>query len=85
MIAVDPKAKIADVRSALSTDDVPRIKAAREALMESFHKVTESIYRTAGAGAGTGAGYEEGPGQSNQGKGPSHGGDDTIEGEFHEM
>jgi molecular chaperone DnaK len=79
------ESKIADVRSALSTDDVPRIKAAREALMESFHKVTESIYRTAGAGAGTGAGYEEGPGQSNQGQGPSRGGDDTIEGEFHEM
>ncbi len=79
------ESKIADVRSALSTDDVPRIKAAREALMQSFHKVTESIYRTAGAGAGTGAGYEEGPGQSDQGQGPSRGGDDTIEGEFHEM
>jgi molecular chaperone DnaK len=79
------ESKIADVRSALSTDDVPRIKAAREALMQSFHKVTESIYRTAGAGAGTGAGYEEGPGQSDQGQGPSRGGDDTIEGEFQEM
>ncbi|HET7641301.1 MAG TPA: molecular chaperone DnaK, partial [Ktedonobacteraceae bacterium] len=79
------ESKIADVRSALSTDDVPRIKAAREALMQSFHKVTESIYRTAGAGAGTGAGYEEGPGQADQGQGPSRGGDDTIEGEFQEM
>ncbi|MFL5703318.1 MAG: molecular chaperone DnaK [Ktedonobacteraceae bacterium] len=79
------ESKVADVRSALSTDDVPRIKAARESLMQSFHKVTESIYRTAGAGAGTGAGagYEEGPSQSDQG--PSRGGDDTIEGEFQEM
>jgi molecular chaperone DnaK len=79
------ESKVADVRSALSTDDVPRIKDARESLMQSFHKVTESIYRTAGAGAGTGAGFEEGPGQSDQGKGPSRSGDDTIEGEFHEM
>jgi molecular chaperone DnaK len=79
------ESKVADVRSALSTDDVPRIKDARESLMQSFHKVTESIYRTAGAGAGTGAGFEEGPGQSDQGQGPSRGGDDTIEGEFHEM
>jgi molecular chaperone DnaK len=81
------ESKVADVRSALSTDDVQRIKDARESLMQSFHKVTESIYRTAGAGAGTGAGtgagFEEGPGQS--GQGPSRGGDDTIEGEFHEM
>ena len=81
------ESKVADVRSALSTDDVQRIKDARESLMQSFHKVTESIYRTAGAGAGTGAGtgagFEEGPGQSDQG--PSRGGDDTIEGEFHEM
>jgi molecular chaperone DnaK len=79
------ESKVADVRSALSTDDVQRIKDARESLMQSFHKVTESIYRTAGAGAGagTGAGFEEGPGQSD--KGPSRGGDDTIEGEFHEM
>jgi molecular chaperone DnaK len=81
------ESKVADVRSALSTDDVPRIKDARESLMQSFHKVTESIYRTAGAGAGTGAGFEEGPGQSDQGQGqgPSRSGDDTIEGEFHEM
>jgi len=83
------ESKVADVRSALSTDDVQRIKDARESLMQSFHKVTESIYRTAGAGAGagagTGAGFEEGPGPGQSDQGPSRGGDDTIEGEFHEM
>ncbi len=78
------ESKVADVRSALSTDDVARIKEARESLMSSFHRVTESIYRTAGAGAGTGAGagYGDGSGQSEQGP---RGGDDTIEGEFQEM
>src|SRR5438067_1992813 len=41
--------KISDVRSALATDNVVSIKASREALMQSFHKVTESIYRQSGA------------------------------------
>ncbi|GAC1299814.1 MAG: molecular chaperone DnaK [Ktedonobacteraceae bacterium] len=79
----DLESKVADIRTALSTDDVERIKASREALMQAFHKVTESIYRPAGAGAGTGAGpdFGSGPGPSDQG--PS--GDDTIEGEYKEM
>jgi len=68
------------VRSALSTDDVARIKASREALMEAFHKVTESLYRQSGAGAGAGA-YSGGPEQPNQDT--PH--DDTIEGDFQEM
>jgi len=75
------EARVADVRAALSTDDVPRIKASREALMQAFHKVTESIYRPAGAGAGSGAGPDYGSGPSNEG--PS--GDDTVEGEYKEM
>src|SRR5690349_1024059 len=48
-IAADQKSelesKIADVRAALSTDDVSRIKSAREALEQSFYKISESIYR----------------------------------------
>ena len=75
------EARVADVRAALSTDDVSRIKASREALMQAFHKVTESIYRPAGAGAGSGAGPDYGSGPSNEG--PS--GDDTVEGEYKEM
>ncbi len=50
-------------------------------LGEAFHKVTESIYRPAGAGAGTGAGPDYGSGPSHEG--PS--GDDTVEGEYKEM
>src|SRR2546425_624454 len=76
------EARVADVRAALATDDVTRIKESREALMQAFHKVTESIYRQSGAGAGTGANYGSGPEQPNQGTPPR---DDTIEGEFQEM
>jgi molecular chaperone DnaK len=84
------ESKVADVRTALSTDDVARIKEARESLMSTFNRVSESLYRTAGAGAGSGggAGYDAGaggPSDQGQSKGPSRGGDDTIEGEFQEM
>ena len=71
--------KIADVRSALSTDDVARMKAARESLEQAFYKISESIYRPSGADAGAGAGYDPGATQS------SHGGDETIEGDFKEV
>ncbi|EFH87034.1 molecular chaperone DnaK [Ktedonobacter racemifer] len=72
--------KIADVRAALATDDVERMKSAREALEQSFYKISESIYRT-GAEAGAGAGATADPGASQGG----NTGDDTIEGEYKEM
>jgi len=74
--------KIADVRSALSTDDVSRIKSAREELEQAFYKISESIYRQQGAPTGAGPNY----GSPEEG-GSSEGGsqDDTIEGEYKEM
>ena len=79
------EAKIADVRAALATDDVERIKSARESLEQSFHRISEALYRGAGAGAagGPGAGpeYGAGPEQGPQG----NQGDDPIEGEYKEM
>ncbi len=75
------ESKVADVRAALSTDDVARIKASREALMQAFHKVTEQIYRPAGAGAGTGGGYGGSSDQPNQDTTR----DDTIDGEYYEQ
>src|SRR5213082_122919 len=75
--------KIADVNAALATEDVERIKSARESLEQSFHKISESIYRSAGAsgtgGPDYGAGTEQGPTDQ---AGPQ---DDTIEGEYKEM
>ncbi len=76
------EAKIADVRAALSTDDVPRIKSAREALEQAFYKISESIYRQAPAGA-PGPDFA-GEAQPGAGQGQS-GSDDTIEGEYKEM
>ncbi len=81
----DLETKIADVRAALSTDDVARIKEARESLEQAFHKVSEEIYRQ---GAPTGgpsdfAGAAEGS-QPDSGSGAPTG-DDTIEGEYKEM
>ena len=79
------ESKIADVRAALSTDDVARIKSSRESLEQAFYKISESLYRPeAGAGAGEpgadfGGGYDGG----NAEQGSSH--DDTIEGEYKEM
>jgi molecular chaperone DnaK len=70
--------KVADIRSALSTDDIKRIREAREALEQSFHKITTEIYRQGDSnGGGYGAPDQETPGSS-----PA---DDTIEGEYKEM
>ncbi len=37
--------RIADVRAVLATEDIARIKSAREALELSFHKISEAIYQ----------------------------------------
>ncbi|HEY1352745.1 MAG TPA: molecular chaperone DnaK [Ktedonobacteraceae bacterium] len=72
------EAKIADIRAALATEDVARIKASRESLEQAFHKITTDIYRQ---GGGPGAEYAP-PEQEAPGASPS---DDTIEGEYKEM
>src|SRR5215470_53324 len=77
------ESKIADVRSALSTDDVSRIKSARESLEQAFYKISESIYRQSGSTGAPGADFG---GQEQSGPGEQGGGsqDDTIEGEYRE-
>ncbi|MBA2286961.1 MAG: molecular chaperone DnaK [Ktedonobacteraceae bacterium] len=77
--------KIADVRAALATDDVARIKASREALEQSFHRISESIYRQAGAGAPGGNPDFGGGTPPNEGQAEPGPHDDTIEGEYKEM
>ncbi|GCE04091.1 molecular chaperone DnaK [Dictyobacter aurantiacus] len=75
--------KIADVRTALSTDDVERIKSSREELEQAFFKISQSMY---GQGQPGGAGAEYGepqPGAADQDQPRSN--DDTIEGEYKEM
>jgi molecular chaperone DnaK len=58
---------IKDVREALTSDDVERIKSRTEALQQAFHRVSEQMYQQAaqaqpagnGAEAGDGAGQAE--------------------------
>jgi molecular chaperone DnaK len=74
------ESKIADVRAALGTDDVARMKSTREALQQAFYKISEQIYSQTGAGSSdgfTGGGPSEEPG------GPSD--ENTVEGEFKEV
>jgi molecular chaperone DnaK len=69
----DVESKIADVRAALGTDDLERIKTARETLQQAFYKISEQIYNQMGASGGD---------QPSGGDGPD---DNTVEGEFKEV
>jgi molecular chaperone DnaK len=70
----EAEARIADVRAALATDDVERIKSARDALQAAMFKVSESIYAAAGAGGAAGGDGEPSDSQ----------GDETVEADFKE-
>ena len=76
--------KIADVRAALSTDDVARIKSSRESLEQAFFKISQDMYGQAGANGANGSGdFSQGqPGDAEQ---QGRSADDTIEGEYKEM
>jgi molecular chaperone DnaK len=73
----EAEARIADVRAALATDDVERIKSARDALQAAMFKVSESIYAAAGAGGAGGAAGGDGEPSDSQG-------DETVEADFKE-
>jgi molecular chaperone DnaK len=77
----DVEGKIADVRAALGTDDLDRIKAAREALQQAFYKISEQIYSAMGASGGGSDGSSASAGGDQQ----SRGDDNTVEGEFKEV
>jgi molecular chaperone DnaK len=76
------ESRVADVRAALATDDVERIKSAREALEQSFYKISETIYRQGGGNGEHGGGPTSASGQTGSSTGSR---DDTIEGEYKEM
>ncbi|HTI15037.1 MAG TPA: molecular chaperone DnaK [Dictyobacter sp.] len=75
--------KIADVRAALGTDDVERIKSSREALEQAFFQISQAMYSQAGASAPGGQDFTDA--QPGAGDEQSHANDDTIEGEYKEM
>jgi molecular chaperone DnaK len=75
----DAETKIADVRAALATDDIERIRSAKDALQATMLKVGEQMYAAAAAGGGSGSGASSGePGEAPES-------DNTVEGEFKEM
>ena len=77
----EAEARIADVRAALATDDVERIKSARDALQAAMFKVSESIYSAAGAGS-DGASYDASG--SSDSSGSTSQGDEPVEADFKE-
>ncbi len=68
----DVESKIGDVRAALATDDVERIRSAREALQQAIFKVSEELYSAAGAATGGDTTGDTGPSPE----------DNTVEGDF---
>ncbi|HEV7127391.1 MAG TPA: molecular chaperone DnaK [Ktedonobacterales bacterium] len=82
-VKADVEAKIADVRSALTTDDVSRIRSSKEALQQAMYKVGEQIY--AAAGASQGSGGDEPSGSNPDSSSTARPDDNTVEGEFKEV
>src|SRR5690242_13074755 len=76
-LKMDVESKIGDVRAALGTDDIERMRSAKDALQQAMYKVSEQIYA-----AGSGGGSSGGDGQSTDG-GPSDD-DNTVDAQFKE-
>jgi molecular chaperone DnaK len=75
-LKAEAESKIGDVRAALATDDVQRMRDARDALQQAMFRISEQIYSQAGGSTGAE------PGDENPSSGPSD--DNTVEGEFKE-
>ena len=71
----DVESKIADVRAALGSDDIERIKTARESLQNAFYKISEQIYSQMG---------NSGAADSGSATGTDSADDNTVDGEFRE-
>ncbi|HEX3272987.1 MAG TPA: molecular chaperone DnaK [Ktedonobacterales bacterium] len=77
-LKTDVENKIADVRAALATDDVQRMRDARDALQQAMFRISEQIYSQSGGASTGGEPSDENPSSN----GPSD--DNTVEGEFKE-
>jgi molecular chaperone DnaK len=78
----DVESKISDVRAALGTDDLDRMRAAKDALQAAMLKVGEQVYASSAGGASSGGDYSGG---SDDGSSSNSTDDNTVEGEFKEM
>ena len=82
------EARVANVRAALATDDLERVKAASDALTQALHKLATQVYSAAPEGAGTETGEpsgeaQEAPGATNEGGDGGEG--ETVEGQYKEV
>jgi molecular chaperone DnaK len=74
--------KVQDVRSALGTEDLDRIKKSVESLTETMHGVSQKMYAAQGAGTPPPPNGEAG-GEHHEGQKPHD--ENTVEGEFKEV
>jgi molecular chaperone DnaK len=79
----DVESKISDVRAALGTDDLERMRGAKDALQAAMLKVGEQVYASSAAGGGGGSASDGDSGSAGSGSGSND--DNTVEGEFKEM
>ncbi|MCX6375623.1 MAG: molecular chaperone DnaK, partial [Armatimonadetes bacterium] len=78
------EAGMAEVRSALNTEDLDHIRRATDELQQASYKLSEIMYQQAGGGAQ----QAEGPGpeaEAPTGAETPGGGDDVIDAEFKEQ
>jgi molecular chaperone DnaK len=80
----DVESKISDVRAALGTDDLERMRSAKDALQAAMLKIGEQVYASSAAGGGGGS-ASDGDGSGSAGSGGGTNDDNTVEGEFKEM
>jgi molecular chaperone DnaK len=74
----DVENKIAAVRTALSGEDLDKIRTTREELQQAFYKISEQIYSGAMGGSG-------GEGDTGTSDSSGTGDDNTVEGEYKEV
>jgi molecular chaperone DnaK len=80
------KSALEDARSALDSDDLDRLKAAREALEKEAHKLAEAMYKKAQAEQGEAGPDTSGDGGDGDGKSASSAdGDDVVDADFEEV
>ena len=71
------KSKIADLKEAVKTDDVDKIKAASEALTKPLYDLTSEMYKQADAQQGAQQGAQAGA-QQDAGQQANQGGDEKV-------
>ena len=80
----DVESKISDVRAALGTDDLERMRAAKDALQSAMLKVGEQVYASSAGASSSGGEYSSGS-DAESSSSSSSTDDNTVEGEFKEM